>query len=271
MFTIASHKNPKIKQLRALHRRKERDETGLCVVEGLFHIGEALAAFEAGAGPQLEYLCYAPELLTGGFGHELVARIENLGIPIFSTTADILAGAAGKENPQGILAVAHQRRIQLADLSPAEIPWAVALVAPQDPGNLGTILRTIDAVGASGLVLLDDSVDPYHPTALRAAMGVTFWRPVVRAPFSEFVTWSHHNGYHIYGTSAHGRVDYHSAGFESPLILLMGSEREGLTAEQAAICDDLLRLPMHGRVGSLNLAVATGIFLYEILQNLSTS
>jgi RNA methyltransferase, TrmH family len=271
MLTIASHRNPKIKQLRSLRRRKDRDETGLCVVEGLFHIGEALAAIEAGIGPQLEYLCYAPDLLTGEFGRELIARTENLGIPTFSTTADILNGAAGKENSQGILAVARQRRIRLADLSPAEVPWVVALVTPQDPGNVGTILRTIDAVGASSLVLLGDSVDPYHPTALRAAMGVTFWLPVVRAAFDEFVIWSRHYNYHVYGTSAHGRVDYRSARFEAPLVLLMGSEREGLTAEQVATCYDLLRLPMHGRVGSLNLAVATSIFLYEILQNLSSS
>jgi RNA methyltransferase, TrmH family len=266
MLTITGHSNPKIKQLRALRRRKERDETGLCVVEGLFHIGEALAAFVAGVGPPIEYICYAPDLLAGEFGHRLVAQSEEMRIPTYRTSAEILAGAADKENPQGMLAVARQRRIRLADISPAELSWAVALVTPQDPGNVGTILRTIDAVGASGLILLGNGVDPYHPTALRAAMGTTFWRPVVKGTFEEFAAWSQHHNYHIYGTSAHGRTDYRAAHFEKPLILLMGSEREGLTSEQRALCHALLRLPMHGRAGSLNLAVATGIFLYQILE-----
>jgi TrmH family RNA methyltransferase len=141
---------------------------------------------------------------------------------------------------------------------------------------VGTILRTIDAVGASGLLLLSSGetisglVDPYLPGAVRASMGALFWRPVIQATFKEFTNWSQKHGYHIYGTSAHGAVDYMSIHqYEHPAILLLGSERAGLSAEQAEICDQLIQLPMHGHATSLNLAVAAGVMLYELLQKLS--
>jgi RNA methyltransferase, TrmH family len=139
-------------------------------------------------------------------------------------------------------------------------------VAPQNPGNIGTVLRTIDAVGASGLLLLDSSADPYHPGAVRASLGSIFWYPMARATFADFTLWSKRHGYHLYGTSARGSVPASQVlTYNSPAILLMGSEREGLTEEQRAACQMLIRLPMKGRVTSLNLAVATGVMLYEML------
>ncbi len=260
MSLITSSSNPRVKEVRALAQRKQREATGLCVAEGVFHTGEALAAGD------VAYLLYAPELLVSPFGRELVAKAEAGGTPAHAVTAEVMASVAGKDNPQGLLAVVRQRRHQLGDLSPATHPWLTALVAPQDPGNVGTVLRTIDAVGASGLLLLDGGVDPYHPTAIRAAMGAIFHLPVVQTGWAEFVAWARTNGYRLYGTSARGRMDYRAGGlYAMPLVLLMGSEREGLTAEQTAACDELLALPMHGRASSLNLAVATGVFLYAIL------
>jgi len=261
---IASHSNPKIKQARALRQRKQRDAAGLFLVEGLFHIGEALAARAA-----IEYLCYAPALLDNDFARQLVDRAVAEGLACYETTADILASIAEKENPQGVIAVARQQRVKLADLTPQNFPWGVAIVAPQDPGNVGTILRTIDAVSASGLILLDSGVDPYHPTAVRASLGSIFWYPIVSASFAEWAQWAQQQGYHIYGTSARGSVDYGEVeAYERPLIVLLGSEREGLSREQAAVCDQLVRLPMHGHVSSLNLAVAAGVVLYAVLDRL---
>lgn len=264
MPTITSLSNPRIKQIRALGQRKQRDSTGLCVAEGIFHTGEALAAGD------VDYLIYAPELLTSPFGRQLVAGAEAGGIPVYRVTAGVMASVADKENPQGLLAVVRQRHLRLEALSPASHSWLVALMAPQDPGNVGTVLRTIDAVGATGLILLEGGVDPYHPAAIRAAMGTVFRLPVVQSSWSEFAGWARVNCYHLYGTSAHGRIDYRAAGrYTTPLVLLLGSEREGLSAEQAAACDVLLRLPMHGRAGSLNLAVAAGVFLYAIHDSLA--
>lgn len=261
---ITSYSNPKIKQARALHQRKQRDETGLFLVEGLFHIGEALAA-----GAEIEYLCYAPDLLESDFAHQLVERAAAARIVCYEMTGEIMNSLAEKENPQGLIAVARQRRLTLEALAPQNFSWGVAVVSPQDPGNVGAILRTIDAVGADGLILLNSSVDPYHPAAVRASMGSIFWHPIAAASFDEWVRWAKQHGYHVYGTSAHGSVDYRAAAFdERPLLLLLGSEREGLSREQAAACEQLVRLPMHGHVSSLNLAVAAGVLLYAVAEKL---
>ena len=266
---ITSPGNPRLKQARALTRRKERDATGLCLAEGIFHVGEALAAAEAGRAA-VEYLLHAPDLLISDFGRSLVARAAAAGIPVYETAGDALAGVAEKDNPQGLLAVVRPRRYRLAELAAGDFPWAVALVAPQDPGNVGAILRTIDAVGASGLLLLDGGVDALHPAAVRASMGAIFHRAVVSASFADFVEWARASGRQIVATSARGRGDYRAARYTLPLVLLLGSEREGLSAEQIAASDDLLRLPMRGRITSLNLAVAAGVLLYAIHDSLDS-
>jgi TrmH family RNA methyltransferase len=264
MALITSLTNPRIREVRSLGQRKRREAAGLCVAEGIFHVGEAL-----GTG-DVAYLIYAPDLLVSDFGRALVAGATAQNVPVYPVTPEVMASVAAKDNPQGLLAVVRQRRARLEDLSPATHPWLTALVAPQDPGNVGAILRTLDAVGASGLLLLDGGVDPYHPAAIRAGMGATFHLPLASASFEAFVEWARVGGYHVYGTSARGRTDYRAAtAYSTPLALLMGSEREGLSADQSAACDELIRLPMHGRARSLNLAVATGVFLYAIHDSLA--
>src|SRR5574341_829130 len=259
---LTSPSNPKIKQVRALRQRKRRDEAGLFVVEGIHHVGEAAAS-----GAVVEYICYAPELLESKFARELIERQSAHGGPCLGVSAETFASIAEKENPQGILAVVRRQRRTLAELRPENFGWGVALVAPQDPGNVGTILRTIDAVGASGLLLLDSSVDPYHPSAVRASMGALFWYPIARASFDDFTRWAVQGGYTIYGTSAHAATGYRDVqSYPRPLILVLGSERQGLSAEQAAVCHHMLRLPMLGRGSSLNLAVTAGVMLYAMLE-----
>ena len=266
METLTNSTNPKIKQIRALRQRKQRDTTGLFVVEGIRHVGEAAEASGVAEADWLAYLCYCPDLLTSDFAREIIQKQEKRGLPCYAVSEATFETLAEKDNPQGILAVARQRHLQLNELTPDRFSWGVALVAPQDPGNIGAILRTIDAVGASGLLLLNSSVDPYHPSAVRASMGSLFWYPVVTATFDEFTQWVKRHGYHVYGTSARGSVPASQVPrYTRPAVLLMGSEREGLSEEQRADCETLIRLPMNGRVTSLNLAVATGIMLYEML------
>lgn len=273
METLTSPNNPKIKQMRALRQRKQRDASGLFIVEGIRHVGEAVEASlsaqagEAWQGDWLVSLCYCPEKLTSEFAQRLIQQQEKRGVPCYAVSAATFETLADKDNPQGILAVARQRHPSLSQLTPERFSWGVALVAPQDPGNIGTVLRTIDAVGASGLLLLDASVDPYHPSAVRASMGALFWYPVITAPFDEFLRWGKRHGYHIYGTSARGSMPASQVtAYHRPAVLLMGSERDGLTEEHRTACETLIRLPMKGRVTSLNLAVATGVMLYEMLE-----
>jgi TrmH family RNA methyltransferase len=271
MTTLTSRNNPKIKQIHhLLTHRKPRDASGLFVVEGIRHVGEACAAQAAVA-----YIVYAPAMLTSDFALRLVEEQAAHGVPCYPLDNEDFKSLATRDNPQGIIAVVQQPPRHLDDLSVSTFNWGVALVAPQDPGNIGSILRTIDAVGASGLLLIDDpatsqySADPYHPSSVRASMGAIFWYPPISTDFSSFSAWARANGYHIYGTSAHSSQDYRTMErYTSPLFLLMGSERQGLTADQSALCDEMVSLPMRGRVTSLNLAIATGVMLYSILNKL---
>jgi len=271
MTTLLSRNNPKIKQIHLLqNQRKQRQERRLFVVEGIRHVGEACEA-----QAKVEYICYAPEMLTSDFARRLIQEQMERGVPCLAVSSETFSSLADKDNPQGILAVVHEPEIQLENLSVEQFRLGVGLVAPQDPGNIGSILRTIDAVGASGLLLLEDpghdqfSADPYHPSAVRASMGALFWYPVITSDFSRFVQWARAHAYHIIGTSAHASLDYrHVDKYELPMILLMGSEREGLTASQAAACDQMVRIPMQGRATSLNLAVAAGVMLYSIVSKM---
>jgi TrmH family RNA methyltransferase len=258
---ITSPSNPKVKHTRSLRQRKGREESGGFLVEGIHPVG---AAVEAGA--DLVMVFYAPDFLDSLFAHELIERLKSQGVACYATSGEVFASLADKENPQGILAVARQPKLNLVDLTAEIFSWGIALVAPQDPGNVGAILRTIDAVGASGMLLLENSVDAYHPTAVRASMGAIFRHPVVAASFAEFARWARRQGYHVYGSSAHATLDYRQvAHFQQPAILLLGSEREGLTPAQSAMCELMMSLPMHGTVTSLNLAVAAGVLLYAML------
>jgi TrmH family RNA methyltransferase len=250
---IASLSNPLIKQARALHQKKARNESGLFLVEGIHHVGEVVEA-----GWDVQSILYASGLLTSPFAHDLISRFSFKLQPV---TAQVMESLADKENPQGIVAIVRQKKGQLNELKPFE--RAVALVSPQDPGNVGTILRTMDAVGADVLFLLNGGVELYHPTVVRASMGTLFWKPVIQTSFDEFVEWANNGKYQLIGTSAKADVDYKTLIPQTPWILVLGSEQKGLAKEQTAACDVTISLPMHGRVSSLNLAVAAGVLLYQ--------
>ncbi|MGD8402961.1 MAG: RNA methyltransferase [Anaerolineales bacterium] len=255
---LTSLSNPLVKQARALRQRKARGTSGLFLVEGLHHVGSAV---EAGWG--IERLIFAPDLLTGDFAQALLDEARRSGLTIQPVSAKVMDSLTEKENPQGILATVKQRSLQLSDLD--SVGSAVALVSPQDPGNVGTILRTIDAAGADALFTLDGGVDLYHPTCVRASMGTLFWKPVVQTSFVEFVAWAKKKELQLVGTSAHAQRDYHEIGLgNSPWVLVLGSEQKGLSEEQIAACDLTISMPMRGRVSSLNLAVAAGILLYAL-------
>jgi TrmH family RNA methyltransferase len=252
---ITSLGNPLIKQTRALRLRKARAESGLFLVEGIHHVGEAVDA-----GWQVETILYAPDLLTSEFARDLLARVPS-SVPQ-PVSAQVMESLADKENPQGILAIVRQKATRLEELSPFRA--GAAVVSPQDPGNVGTILRTLDAVGGDVLFIIDGGVEPYHPTAVRASMGTLFWKPLVHATFGEFLDWTRNGNYQLIGTSAKAEADYHSIVPKAPWILLMGNEQKGLSPGQIAACDVTVSLPMRGRVSSLNLAVAAGILLYAL-------
>lgn len=257
---ISSHINPLAKLVRSVRQPKGRRETGLFLVEGIHHVGEAVAA-----GWNLETVLYAPDLLTSDFGLRLVDEQSRRGMHVAALTRDLFADLTDKDNPQGLLALVHQRTCQLASLQLENFKLAAAVVSPQDPGNIGTILRTIDAVGADALFQLDGGVDPFHPSSVRASMGAIFWKPLVQASFDEFIRWAKESNVRVVGSSAHAKTDYRNVLLSNlPTILLLGSEQKGLSSEQMAACDLVVSMPMRGRASSLNLAVAAGVLLYAL-------
>ena len=259
---ITSRNNPLIKQARSLRQRKARAETGFFLVEGIHRVGAAVEA-----DWDVKTLLYAPDLLTSEYAHDLIVSSTDAGIRCQSVSADVFTSIAGKDNPQGIMAVVQQRQYSLSDLSSENFKRGAAVVSPQDPGNIGTILRTIDASGADALIVLDGGVDIYHPKVVRASMGALFWKPVVRTTFDEFSKWTQRNEHRVLGTSAKGTENYASLDLrDASWVLLLGSEQKGLSPEQIALCDSLVALPMRGRGTSLNLAVAAGILLYALTE-----
>lgn len=258
---ITSAANPTVKRVRALRQRKARDETGLCFLEGIRLVAEA-----ARSGAALEQLVVAPALLSSPFARELVAEQSRAGVPVLEVSPEVFAALSQKDGPQGLAAVARQRWDDLADLRLGAPPGWVALIEPADPGNLGTIIRTADAVGAAGLIIIGPGADPYDPAALRASMGAAFALRLARASWDQFAAWKRATGACLVGTSDQAPTDFQSVAYPQPLVLLMGSERQGLSPDQQALCDMVVSIPMRGRSDSLNLAVATGVMLYELLR-----
>jgi RNA methyltransferase, TrmH family len=255
---ISSRNNPAVKEIRALSSRKQRDSTGRFFVDGL-HLVAAAAQQQA----IIETCVVAPELLTSAFGREIARSLAHSGARMIEVTADVFQSLATKEQAQGIGIVARQQWQDLASVRSAGQFW-VALDTVQYPGNLGTILRTCDAVGGAGVILLGNTTDPYDPAAVRASMGAIFSQCLMRASFADFAAWCQRHSVTVVGTSPAAELDYQAIAYQPPLVLLMGSEPRGLSREQQALCDVMVNIPMVGHSDSLNLAVATGIMLYEV-------
>lgn len=257
---ITSRNNPQIKKIRSLLKRSERERTGLALVEGLRLVTEALRY------PQcVRQLIVAPELLKSQHGQALLQDQRQKGLPCLSVSTEVFQCFALKDNPQGIVAVISQRWEQLEHVKLSTGDCWVALEAVQNPGNLGTILRTCDATGCRGVFLLDHATDAYDPIALRASMGAIFSQRLVKTSFQAFADWKQRYHYPVVGASDAAVLNYRQADYPSPVILLMGSERQGLSSEQQAVCDLMVGIPMRGSSDSLNVSIATAIVLYEIL------
>lgn len=253
---ITSLANPTVKAVRALHLRKERDATGLFVAEGLKTVTEGL---ELGHAPQI--LLYGPQA-----DHPLlrkaIAATTTAGGEAIEVTEAILAKVSRRDNPQAVVGVFRQVFRPLDTLEPqAAVCW-VALHRVRDPGNLGTIVRTADAAGCGAVILVGECCDPYSVEAVRATMGSIFAVPLTRASEAEFAAWRSQWPGSVVGALLSATVDYRAAAYQTPSLLLMGNEQQGLPPEMAGLCDVNVKIPMRGRADSLNLAVATGVMIY---------
>jgi TrmH family RNA methyltransferase len=257
---ISSRQNDRVKSIRALRERKERDASGTFFAEG-----ERLlrAALQTGAAFQTVVL--APDRLTKSEA-ALVDSLEEMKLPLLEVTPELFDLIALREEAQSVGAVISQRWEALSSVSETRRCWLV-LHDIQHPGNLGTLIRTCDAAGGDGVILTGRSTDPYHPIAVRGSLGAVFSQRIVRASQTDVARWLPHSGCTVVGTSPNGTKDYREADYASrPVVIMGGNERVGISKDQIALCDELIRVPMAGYVESLNLSVATALVLYEVLR-----
>jgi TrmH family RNA methyltransferase len=259
MEQITSSANPQIKAIRKLQDKKGRQESGNFYVEGLKLVGDALEQ-----RADIRQIVYCPDLLISEFGNEILKRAEKRKIPILNVSRDVFDSFSMKSGPQGIAAVVRQAWLDLEDEAVGRGLWA-ALEDVQDPGNLGSTLRSLDAAGGRGLILLGESTDACHPTAVRASMGSIFTQKLVKTGSRELAEWKKNRQVPIIGTICGQAQPYRSYNYPQDMILLMGSEQKGLQEEHLALCDALVHIPMVGMMDSLNLACAASIVLFEIL------
>lgn len=262
---ITSNTNPKVKLLRSLHVAKHRHETGLFLAEGLKLVGQA---FDSNA--DIQQLVYSPEWLVSEYGQSLVERAGEKGIETLEVSRSVFESLARKDKPQGIAALISQDWKDPETLfnNPGKIQttW-LAIEAIQNPGNLGTVLRTCDATGVDGLIILPPSTDPYDPAAVKASMGAIFTVPIYSISYAQFSSLLHANPHIlVLGTSDKATQSAFSYAFPDHKLIVIGSEREGLSEPMSALCHQVLSIPMVGACDSLNLSVATGIILYEIFK-----
>ncbi len=253
---ITGFSNPLVKRVKSLRDKKHRRAEGLFLAEGLRILTEAL---DAGVAPEM--LWHAPDTAE----HPLIQRLSAAAAEVLVTSPDILSKLSGKDNPQAVLGVYRERLTPLEALDrKASDIWLVA-ERLRDPGNLGTMLRTGDAVGAGGLILIDDCTDPFSVEAVRASMGAIFTQKVAASRWDEFVAWLRGGTGQLVGTSLNTDLDYQSPRYEAPTFLLIGNESQGLPAVYEAECNLLVKMPMQGKADSLNAAVAAAVMAYEVL------
>ena len=256
---VTAFSNPTVKRLRGLRDKKARRTEGLFLAEGLRILAEAR---DSGVLPEI--VAFSDEGAKHPLAMEIVEAAEAAGAEAIRTTDDILTKISGKDNAPLLLGAFGQPETGLDRLARASSDiWLVAQ-ALRDPGNLGTILRTGDAVAAGGLILVDDCADPFSVEAVRASMGAIFTQQVAAASWDEFVAWLRSGPGQLVGTSLRTDTDYLAASFEKPCFLLVGNESHGLPATYEAECDLLVKMPMLGRADSLNAAVAAAVMAFHV-------
>jgi TrmH family RNA methyltransferase len=256
---ITSTANDQIKFIRKLREKKYRNESGLFYIEGIRIVLEALHS----AG-RIKTLIVAPELKQSDMIEEAMLLAGEAGVPVLEVSAEVFESFSLKEGPKGIAAIACEKWDTLASIQGEHLGLWAGLDEVADPGNLGTIMRTLDAVGATGILLIGPCTDPYDPSAIRASMGAVFSLKFAKVTVEEFAVFKTGRSLFCVGTSDAAKEDYQVIHYPQDMILMMGSERQGLKPELMSLCDHMVSIPMRGKSDSLNLAVATGVMLYEI-------
>ncbi|MBA2727939.1 MAG: RNA methyltransferase [Parachlamydiaceae bacterium] len=265
---ITSVQNPRIKQVVNLRNRSEREETGTFIIEGY---RELYRAIENGQSVQTLYFC--PSLFLGSNEGALIEKAERAGAQLLSCNEKVFRKISYRDRPDGLLAVGIQKHLLLKDLQARiankDAPFLVVAEAIEKPGNLGTILRSSDAVGVDGLIVCDRCTDIFNPNVVRASVGTLFTVPVVEAEGIETLSWLKKQGIKILAATPSATLEYTQVDMQGPLAIAVGTEQLGLSKKWMSQADLQVRIPMNGVADSLNVAMATTLLLYEALRQRS--
>jgi RNA methyltransferase, TrmH family len=252
-------RDPRFLTLRSLQSPQRRSRTGLYLIEGIRHLAQALENHAP-----IHSVFYDPSTLSNRFGQKLVRRLRQSGVPGIQLSPNLYRQFTLAAEPQGIGAIVSQQWTRLNDLRVARDSCWLGVESLEQPGNLGTIIRTAEATGVNGIFVLGQNVDPWDPAAVRASMGSLFAQQLVRCSTREFADWAKSSGVAVVGSSPSGLVDYREWPSQRPTVLLVGNEKYGLSEHLVEVADFMVRIPMAGRCDSINVAVAAGVLLFEM-------
>lgn len=260
-FAITSGQNPRVKAALRLRNRSEREKTGLCIIEGYRELKRAIDAEVV-----VEQLFFCRELFLGENEQALIDQIHAKGASVLSTTKQVFTKIAYRDRPEGLLAIAVQKKHTLADFSPSKTPFYILAESIEKPGNLGTILRSADAVGVDGLILCDRCTDLYNPNVVRASTGTLFTIPIADATTDEAKSWLQEKKIPLLAATPSAKTLYTDVDLTKGVAIAVGSEQLGLSQSFLEGSHISVAIPMRGVADSLNVATATTLLLYEVLR-----
>lgn len=264
MTVITSLQNPKVKLIVGLRERRERTRSGLIVVEGFDELALALASHRK---PVELYFC--PALWRGESQSRLVSRVEQSGAPVVEVSQRVFEKMAYRDNPDGWLATFHAPHLALDAVRLGAVPFLIVAQAVEKPGNLGAILRTADAANVDAVIACDPLTDWGNPNIVRASKGTLFTVQTAEARTAALLGWLHERQIKIIVASPQASRQHTDLDLTGPLAITLGAENQGLSREWLAQADEAVRIPMFGRVNSLNVSVSTAILAYEVIRQRS--
>lgn len=254
---ITSLQNPKIKEIVKLRNRRARDESGLFLIEGYRELKRAVDA-----GWEIKTIFYCPEFFLGTNEQDLISKISQA----FQCTEEVFAKISYRDRPDGLLGIAPERHLTLADIKLKTNPFLLVAESVEKPGNLGTILRSCDAAGVDAVIVSDPTTDIYNPNVVRSSVGTLFTLPVIEADGKEALRFLKKNYIKIVAATPHAQKTFTEANLKGPVAIVVGTEQYGLTEEWMKQAEILVRIPMLGAADSLNVASAATLLLYEGLR-----
>ncbi len=264
-YQISSSQNPKIKAALKLNDRRERNETGLFLIEGFRELKRAVEG-----GVEIRSLFTCSSFFLGENEESLIRQIQQQGAEIFSCAPHLFEKLSYRDRPDGLLGIAVQMKHQLTDLEERikgkKLPFFIVAEAIEKPGNLGTILRSADAAGAQGVIVCDRCTDIYNPNVVRASVGTLFTLPVVEAQGEETLSWLKKKGIQIVAATPSAKQEFTQVDLRGPVAIAVGTEQLGLSKQWMDAASICVRIPMHGVADSLNVATATTLLLYEVVR-----